>query len=697
MMHLPGPTAGWNGAQMRSFFREMRRRNVYRVGAMYAVSGWLLVQIATQVLPIFDVSALAQRLIVLLIVSGFPVALVLSWIYEVTPQGIKRTEDVTPEESITPQTGRKLDFVIIGVLAVAVLVLLWRQQGVPVPSSSRTDNASTTPVHAASTKSIAVLPFANLSEEKANEFFASGIQDEILTKLSKIGALKVISRTSTQHYASAPDNLGEIARQLDVANILEGSVQKAGNSVHINVQLIRAATDEHLWAESYNRTLDDVFGVEGEVAQAVADALNAQLSQAEQQAVSAKPTDNAQAYEAWLHARAVGGAGYSFAASERVLDADLEAARLDPNFAEAWADAAINMSYLYWNARDATRSTAAAVREAAEKARDLRPNAGEGLLAQGFYHYRVERNYPAAIEDFKLALEKMPNDARVRGALFFVHRRLGHWDEAIANARAAIRVDPRNVFNLASLGCEALFYLRRFDEARELLQRALQLNPDEGNIVACLAQIDQSQGRLDAAEQWLAQAPLDVRDVWGYGHVYQLLLRRRFEGAVKFIEPLLPGDDAKFGGPDLQNIVAMGYAQKWAGNRDAAKATFERAVRIYKSRPDVAERTMTGGYENLALAYAGLGDHAEAVETARRAIEIGKNDALQKPAGEVALAQVYAQHGDRDEAIALQPHLLEVPAGALTPELLALDPYWDPIRGDTRFQALAKPAIVSQR
>jgi TolB-like protein len=697
MMQLPGPTAGWNGAKMRSFFRELRRRNVYRVGAMYAVSGWLLVQIATQVLPVFDVSALGQRLIVLLIVAGFPVALVLSWIYEVTPQGIKRTEDVTPEESITPQTGRKLDFVIIGVLAVAVLVLLWRLLSAPAPSSSGKDTASATHLQSASPKSIAVLPFANLSEEKANEFFASGIQDEILTKLSKIGALKVISRTSTQHYASAPDNLVEIARQLDVANILEGSVQRAGNSVHINVQLIRAATDEHLWAESYNRKLDDVFGVQGEVAQAVADALNAQLSQAEQQAVAAKPTANAQAYEAWLRARAVGGAGYSFAASQHVLDSDLEAVRLDPNFAEAWADAAINMSFLYFNAMDSTRSTATAVREAAAKAHDLRPNAGEGLLAQGFYHYRVERNYPAAVEDFNLALEKLPNDARVRAALFFVDRRLGRWDEAVANAQAAIRVDPRNVGNLASLGCEALFFLRRFDEARELLQRALQLNPDEANIGACLALIDQSQGRLDAAEQWLAHSPHDVRDVFGYGHVYQLLLRRRFEAAVQFIEPLLPADDAKLGGPDLQNLVALGYAQKWAGHADAAKATFERTVRVYTSRPDVAERTMTGGYENLALAYAGLGDHADAVKTAQRAIEVGMKDAVQKPAGELALAQVYAQHGDRDDAIALLPHLLEVPAGGLTPELLALDPYWDPIRDDARFQALAKPATLSQR
>src|SRR5579863_9033964 len=254
---------------MRSFFKELRRRNVYKVGAMYAVAGWLVVQVATQVLPVFDVSALAQRIIVLIIVAGFPVALVLSWIYELTPQGIVKTDEVAADESITRHTGQKLNFVIIGVLGLAVLFLI--VQRYVLPKSVDAGAAITD-------KSVAVLPFANLSDDKANAYFAEGIQDEILTRLAKVGALKVISRTSTQHYASSPNNLPEIAKQLGVANILEGSVQKVGEAVHINVQLIRAATDDHLWAEIYNRKLDDIFGVEGEVAGAIAEQLNAKLS-----------------------------------------------------------------------------------------------------------------------------------------------------------------------------------------------------------------------------------------------------------------------------------------------------------------------------------------------------------------------------------------------------------------------------------
>ena len=267
---------------MRKFFRELRRRNVYRAGAAYAVAGWLVVQIATQVLPVFNISPLALRLILIVIAIGLPIVLVLSWVYEITPQGIVKTEEVAPDQSITQRTGQRLNAVIIGALVIIVLLLIAQRYLFPQKSGE-----ANTPV---SEKSVAVLPFANLSDDKSNAYFAEGIQDEILTRLAKIGALKVISRTSTQHFASQPDNLPEIARQLGVANILEGSVQKVGDAVHINVQLIRAASDDHLWAEIYNRKLDDIFGVEGEVAGAIAAALNAKLSGAEQAAVTSKPT-----------------------------------------------------------------------------------------------------------------------------------------------------------------------------------------------------------------------------------------------------------------------------------------------------------------------------------------------------------------------------------------------------------------------
>ncbi len=354
-----------------SFFAELQRRNVYKVGAMYAVSGWLLMQVATQVFPFFDVPNWAVRLVVLAIVGGFPVVLVLSWIYELTPQGIVKTDEVAPAVSIVRATGQKLNRAIIGVLTLAVLLLLAR---VFWPHTAATV--------AANDKSIAVLPFANLSRDPDNAFFADGMQDEILTKLYKIGALRVVSRTSTQRFASAPENVAEIASQLGVANILEGSVQKVGDAVHINVQLIRAASDEHLWAESYNRKLDDMFGVEGEVAQAVADALNAKLSGEEQQAVAAKPTNDPVAYEDYLRARALSDANYSFSGTARAIDAYQAVVKRDPSYTLAWAQLALNMSIMYFDGLDQARVTAAAVRDAAETALRLAPQSAEALMAQ---------------------------------------------------------------------------------------------------------------------------------------------------------------------------------------------------------------------------------------------------------------------------------------------------------------------------
>src|SRR6266478_2304805 len=287
-----------------SFFAELKRRNVYKVAVAYAVVAWLLIQVATQVFPFFEIPNWAVRLVVLLLILGFPVALILSWAFEITPEGIKRESEIAPNESITRHTGRKIVgiTVVLAVIAAGMLAFqLLRSRSPAKQTSSTTALAASTDTHVPE-KSIAVLPFDNLSDEKSNAYFAEGIQDEILTRLSKIAALKVISRSSTQKYKSAPDNLREVGRQLGVANLLEGSVQKIANAVHVNVQLIRAATDEHLWAESYNRKLDDVFGVEGEVASAIADQLNAKLSGAEKQEVAARPTNNPEAYDAYLRA-----------------------------------------------------------------------------------------------------------------------------------------------------------------------------------------------------------------------------------------------------------------------------------------------------------------------------------------------------------------------------------------------------------
>src|SRR5436305_7356795 len=315
---------------MSNFFAELRRRNVYKVAVAYAVVAWLLIQAASILFPTFEAPAWVKKIIVTIIILGFPVALIYSWAFEITPEGIKRESEVAPDQSITPHTGRKIIGITVVVAVIAAGLMIFQFFRPTSTTKSTNEPSASGPI---SEKSIAVLPFDNLSDEKSNAYFAEGIQDEILTRLSKIAALKVISRTSTQKYKSAPDNLREVGQQLGVANLLEGSVQKAGNAVHINVQLIKAATDEHLWAESYDRELQNIFGVEGEVAGAIAEQLNARLTGSEKDSLTAKLTSNPQAYDAYLRGLAFQGRIEAFESSiSKSIEAFEEAVRLDPQF-----------------------------------------------------------------------------------------------------------------------------------------------------------------------------------------------------------------------------------------------------------------------------------------------------------------------------------------------------------------------------
>lgn len=672
---------------MRSFFTELRRRNVYKAGAAYAVVGWLVVQIATQVLPLFDVSPLALRVIVLLIVAGFPIVLILSWVYEVTPEGIVRTGDVEPAESITHETGRRLNLVIIGVLAIAVLFLVAQRYLFPQRAAA--------PTTAITDKSIAVLPFENLSEDKANAFFAQGIQDEILTRLAKIGALKVISRTSTQHYAASPDNLPEIARQLGVANILEGSVQKAGDAVHVNVQLIRAATDEHLWAETYNRELHDIFGVEGEVAGAIADALNAKLSGAEKAAVTDKPTQNIAALEAYMRGRALDGSGYGYAVVRAQLDAFEEAVRLDPAFAPAWGQISMLSGYLYFNGVDPSRFTPESVKHATDMAVQLAPELPETQLAQGGYQYRVLRNYDAAAKAFGAAVKEWPNNNFALQSLGLVERRQGHWDRALVHLEQAASLDPRNAGLMVVIGGETYSNLRRFDEARQWLDRALALEPNDvmATFYKTLSYV--LEDRLDEAGRVLEPAvqKADVDPTLSVLHVYLRLVQHRDEDAITEAKALLARSDDALEGWRTRTAVYLGLAERRAGRADAARKTFADAAAHVESLKDHVDDTAVPA--DLAFAYAGAGRNEDARKQAQRAVELYSNDAIFRPWAERTQILVAAMAGDRDSGIPGIELLLKEPGGP-TPAELRIDPSWDPFRGDPRFEKLAAANLPSR-
>src|SRR4051812_15085481 len=686
-----------------SFFAEVKRRNVYKVAVAYAVVSWLLVQAASIVLPTFEAPPWTMKVLLVALLVFFPIAIVFAWAFEITPEGIRREKDIEPNQSISAHTGRKLVglTIVVAVIAAGLLAFqLLRPKSSVTPrlvSDEPRRDAAAQESHTASArgpisdKSIAVLPFDNLSDDKANAYFAEGIQDEILTRLAKIAALKVISRSSTQKYKSAPENLREVGKQLGVAHLLEGSVQKIANAVHINVQLTRAATDEHVWAESYNRKLDDVFGVEGEVASAIADQLNAKLSGTEQKAVTDKPTQNAAAYDAYLRGLSIEHKQYGYEAYQQAARDYVEAVQLDPNFAFAWARLAVLRSFLYFNAVDLNTNSAGAVKEAADRAIALAPEAGESWIAQGAYRYRVLRDFAGAVTAYKQAQIRLPNNSYLLQNLAFVQRRLGLWQEAEATFKKALELDPRDFQLLGSIGGEFYTYLRRFDEARAAMDRALEISPDSATTRASKAVTFQNEGRLDEAARELEKIPAYATDDFVVApRINQAMYERHFDSAINVIERKLKSVPA---GQPLDAItglalVQLGFCQQWTGRDEDARRSFSRAIEAIKPKPDTpVPADANGTPSTLALAYSGLGEKEKALEQAKRAVSDYATDAVNKPNAETALAQIQARFGDADAAIAALPHLLEVPAG-LTTANLRFDPFWDPLRKDPRFEKL---------
>ena len=682
----------------RSFFAELKRRNVIRMAGLYLVGAWLLTQVASTILPMFGAPEWLPRTIVLLLAIGFVPALIFSWVFELTPQGLKRDEEVAPEQSIGPQTGRRMDRMIIvvlllalGYLAVDKFVLgprreaaLARRSGDAPPAPEPNDSNS-------NAKSIAVLPFENLSEEKANAFFASGIQDEILTRLAKIGDLKVISRTSTQQYESKPESLTLIAQQLGVANILEGSVQKAGNQVHITVQLIKAATDAHLWAESYDRELENIFGVEGEVAGAIAEALRAKLTGSEKKALAAQPTQNAAAYAAYLRGLSIEQSQWSYAGWEKAAAAYMEAVQLDPGFALAWARLTGVRSLLYFNGANPSRNSANSVKEPADRAMALQPELGEAWVAQGDYRYRVLRDFTGGLQAYDEARKRLPNSSLVFLGMATVERRLGRWKEAEDNFRKAAEVDPRNIQVFEGMGGNFFSLLRRFDDAQTALDQALEISPNDEDVLARKAAIYQREGRLDEAARELVKiAATSSNEVVSNVRVMQAIYERRYDEGIALTGEILsrikPGESWDTTGKVA--LVQLASLQQWAGRSNEAEKDFSAALQAIKPTPDTIVTADSDGMPSyLAEVYAGLGKKDAALAQAHRSVAQYADDGVGRPDAEATLAEIEARFGDLDSALAALPNLLKVPAG-LTPAELRLDPRWDSLRKDSRFQAL---------
>jgi len=502
-----------------------------------------------------------------------------------------------------------------------------------------------------------------------------------------------------QYKSGIARNLRQIARELGVANILEGSAQKSGDAVRVNVQLIKAANDSHLWADTFDRKLTDIFSVESEVAKAIADQLRVHLTGREEQVIAAKPTQNLAAYDAYLRGLSLEPVLISFDAARHAADAYAQAVRLDPKFALAWARLAVIRSFLYFNSIDLHSNTQSAVEEAANRAMALAPDAGESLIAQGAYRYRVLRDFEGAVLAYKEAQKRLPNSSFPLQNLAFVLRRTGRWQEAEANFKRALELDPRDVTLLNAVGGRFYNYLRRFDEAHAALDRALEISPDSEAAHVNRAGLLQSEGRLTEAGQELARIPAESTDDYVLMfRVGQAMYERQFDTAISVIErrltPLQVGQPLDSFTEHVRQVtfvnalVYLGFCQAWVGRQDEAHQSFTRAIEAIKPAPDTI--VAPGGYgapSILALAYAGLGEKQQALEQAQRAVKGYDTDALNKPLAEVTLAQIQALFGERDAAIAAIPHLLKVPAG-ITVADLRFDPFWDPLRKDPRFQKL---------
>jgi len=536
-------------------------------------------------------------------------------------------------------------------------------------------------------KSIAVLPLDNLSEEKENTYFADGIQEELLSNLAKIKDLKVISRTSVMQYKSGiTRNLKEIAQQLGVSNVVEGSVRRYGNHIRVTVQLIDALTDRHIWSQTYDRTVADSLVLQGELATEIATGVGSTFSPQEKERVEATPTKNTAAYEAYLRGRALAaGLFFDKPSMEAAIRSFQEAVKLDPRFSLAWTYLSRTQSSFYWNGLDPTAARLAAAKDALDHAVALDPSLPETHLAVGFYRYYGERDFIRALEEFLIAEKSLPNNVDVLWSIGLIQRRLGHWDEAIAAQRRMVELDPRNINSAFTL---AMTYMsvRRYPDVARVADHILAIEPANAIGIELKVRALWAFGESAKADSLLNNPGVDVALM-----AEDAMHKRRFEEAVALLTKAAPGESAN---DKTGRLLSLGQAQQRVGNTAASNAAYQEVVQeltrqIEKAAPDAAPAAEL--HSNLGIAYAGLSEAALAVAEGQKGIAIqpSSEDPFEGPSREEAMARIYAMLGDADHAIPILERLVKFPAPTeIVPWHLRLDPTWDPIRNDPRFQEL---------
>jgi TolB-like protein/Tfp pilus assembly protein PilF len=687
-----------DGTNSGGFFAELKRRNVYKVAIAYAIVAWLLIQAASILFPTFEAPAWVMKVFVTAIILGFPVALIFAWAFEITPEGIKRAEDVSPNESITRHTGRKLVWITVALAIIAAGLFAYQLlRSKPAATASSPTTSAPSGTTTIPEKSIAVLPFENLSEEKANAFFTDGVQDEILTDLAKIADLKVISRTSVMQYKTgAARNLREIGQQLGVAHLLEGSVQRAANRIRVNAQLIDARSDAHLWAQTYDRDLADVFAIQSEIAKAIADQLQAKLSPNEKNAIEQPPTADVTAFDLYSRAKnLILSTSFSATARPKLVEAvDLlnQALVRDPSFFLAQCQLAYTHDQLYFIFGEHTADRRALAEAAVQAAFRLRPDAGEAHLARAENLYRGYLDYDGAVAELEVARRTLPNDAHVFELTGYILRRQGKQEEALHNLERALELDPRNFFTLQQI---ALSYvsLRRYSDQAAVLDRALAIKPDdaETKVARALVELD-SKADPRPLHQTINEirtknpaAIQSVADNW-----LTCALAERDAGAAA--SALVALGENYFGNDAVHLHREFGEGLIARMTKDEAKARSAFAVartqaeKLVQAQPDYAPALCV-----LGLIDAGLGRKEEALREGRRAIDLlpVKKDSINGAHMIEYFAIIAAWVGEKDLALEYLAKAEQLPGyGTITYGQLKLTPYWDPLRGDPRFEKI---------
>ena len=656
---------------MTGFFEELQRRKVYRVAAAYIIAAGFIIQIGSAVFPAWELPNWTLRFVVVLLLIGFPIALILAWAYDVTPQGIQATP-------APPGTHRRRNIIALTAIGLAIsaaagFFLFPRASGRIIE------------------KSIAVLPFQSLSDEKENAYFADGVQDDILTNLSKIGDLEVISRMSVMSYrGDALRNAREIGKALGVGALLEGSVRRAGNRVRVSVQLINANNDEHIWAEDYDRDLTDVFAIQTDLAQKIATALQAKLSPHEKERLDRQPTTDPNAYLLFIQAHDYANRPERF--REDCLKAEElfeQAIRLDPKFATAFAGLSMVESWIY-HSFEPTPARREKARLNADESLRLQPDLPEGHLALGSVYYYCDRDYERALAEFEIAKRDLPNEAQAYMAIGAIQRRQGKWTESTANLEKAAALDPNNASILINLAYSYMA-LRNFEAADKTIDRAIAVAPQSFATVGLKAYLAvASRGELSEAEkQFSAISPeVDANGLVTWMRSGILMWQRKFPEALAVVQKF-PGETlTTYNTAPEPKAFREGSIHFLEGDKARARIEFEQArvvsEQLLREAPEDPARHAQHG-----LILAALGQKAEAIAEGKRAVELlpESRDAFDGPQFTTALAQIYAWTGETDEAFRLLDHLLSVPNG-IAVSVFKLDPAWDSLRKDPRFQAL---------